>query len=516
MPPRRPGFAGPLTATLLALAWFAFWLWGQRFYDDDWFRWLNPGRQLGWGEVLGQLLRPFPPDWGFLDRPAVMLSFKLSDSLFGPVAWPLFAAKAVVAAALTGLLFAATRELASRAGASSRGATVGAGLAAALFATAEPTFASLAWASDSDLVAQLCVAASLLLYLRLLERDEGRRWPLLLLLFTVALVGYKTKGTAKIIPLVLIGHLAWTARDRLRAFAPLLLGLMLVLVPWGRLLQEPLPFLVDFGGDEQREWFYWRSANVESFTSLTLGGGLRAWPFGARTGLVFGLLEILSPFGLAALALAIGVGIRRLLGGASRPAKLLLVWLTLGLLLFSGYPRIPDHLLSRYLAGFFVPLSCLLGACVAVGLSRAGVARWLAIGAVAALLLQCAAGFADTSTRKRSWGCQVAVADLARGELEAGLRGATVGLLDLPDTGWVETGNGNRYETIESGRPDAATRLRRLARSPGGARLLTARPLAPGGGWDLEREIRPAWSLHRRLVGPPLGPCERYVYRPGR
>lgn len=508
----RRRLTAPALAGLLALAWFGFWLWGQRFYDDDYTRWLNPGRQLGWGELTWQLLRPFPPDWGFLDRPGVMASFKLSDSLFGPVAWPLFAARAVLAAALVGLLFAAARELASRAGAEPRRATVGAALAALLFATSEPVFASLAWASDSDLVAQLAVALALLIWLAALERQE-RRWPLLLLLLAVAFLGHKTKGTAKIVPLVLIGHLAWTARDRVRALAPVLAVLLVVLVPWGRLFADPLPFLVDFGGDGSREWFYWRSANAESFTSLVVGGGLRAWPFGAREGLVSGLLEVLSPYGLTAIALALVVGLRRLLGGsAGGPTRLLLVWLALGLLLFSGYPHIPDHLLSRYLAGFLVPLSCLAGAAVGVGLGRSGATRGLAIAAGVALLLQAAAGFGDTSARKRSWACQVTVTDLARQQLEEGLRGATIGLLDLPDTGYVATGSGNRYETISSTDPNASARLLRLTRSMGPVRLVTTAPLSAGSGWDLERHVE-APAVHR-LTGPPLGRCERFVYRP--
>jgi len=514
---KRPLLAGSL-AGIAGFVWFTFWLHRQRFYDDDYGRWLNPSQDVSWGSALWNLLRPFPPDWGFLDRPALMLGFKIHDGLFGAYAAPMFWAKAALAGILVAVLFVAAHEIVRLGGATGRAAMLGGIASALLFVTAEPVFASLAWASDSEIAAQLCVVAGLAIYLVLLERhaDEDllsrEAIGLQLLLFAVAFVGFKTKGSAKILPMILVLHLLWCRRGALRPLAPLVVALIAVNVPWGHVLQSPLPPIVDFGGEASREGFYWHAANGQSFLSLFVGGGFDLWPFGESTELPHGLLQLLVPFGLIAVAvlpLLAAIGSPR---PAGSHAKLLAIWIGLHVVFMSSYPHIPEHLLGRYLLGVLAPLSVVVGAGLGLASCQPGWRRWASLVVGAALLLQIGVGIRNTSLRKRTWCAQVVVSDQFREDVENDYQDANIALVDLPDNGYATNESGNRYYEIDSSDPRAEFRINSLILESRSTYIASPRPPKEGSPWRQVGHWAIEDDLYWRIVGTPLGACERYLY----
>jgi len=114
-PCARRGWLAPALALFGAsLAYFLFWLHGQPFFDDDYLRWLVPSRQVRVGDILARIVTPVPGGWGFLDRPVILLFFKLFDTGFGPVPAWFYLGKSVIAAGTMALLFLLGRHFAAR------------------------------------------------------------------------------------------------------------------------------------------------------------------------------------------------------------------------------------------------------------------------------------------------------------------------------------------------------------------------------------------------------------------
>lgn len=470
-----------ITTGLLATAWLALWLVDQAFYDDDYSRWLNPSRELSWPAVLGALLRPFPPDWGFLDRPGVMAAFKLGDAALGERVALWFLAKS----ALGGALVAGVAALVSHVARSPAAGLV----AALLLATSDALFGSLLWMSDSEVVAQLCVVGAIAAWLAFVA-DGRRRWLVVLLL--VALVGYRFKASAKIVAPLILVHGLLLHRRRLRSALPVLGLLVAAAIPWGALARTPLPPMVDFGGE--REWFAWRAFNPTSLKAMALGPGPRLWPFVAPEAMPHGLAYALTPFAAAAL-LSVAAFWRR-------PAILLGLWLAGNLVLLAAYPQIPDHLLGRYLVATWIPLAGLIG----LGFARAP--RPLAILCALLVCSQVATNVRDASIRKRSVACFYAVTDTARAWVEE-QPDAVVLFVDQPVLAFAAGAQHDRREVRSGGpwvRGEVPDRNQRTL-------LALTTGLAPGRGWVELARFGPPRGPLRSLLDPPLGRCEQAVWR---
>lgn len=493
-----------LAVAAFALLWALFWLHSQRMYDDDYGRWLNPAQDLRWGQVIGSLLRPFPPDWGFLDRPAVMLGFKLGQGLVDATSGLWFVGKAAIFSGLVVLLAMLARRLLGSVGVRGRAATIGTSVCVALFVTAEPVFASLLWLSDMEVGAQLAVVAALLLYLRALG-TEPRRMELVLLVL-VAFVGFKFKATAKLIPLLLIAHLLLFERGRWRAFLPAIGLLVAACVPWGALAETPLPPMVDYGGE--REWFYWRPANMQAVGGLLWGGGLHLNPFGEPTALPTGLAETWAPVGLVLSLWGAWIAGKHALAG-DRPSRLILVWLALLLVTLSIAPDIPGHLLGRYLFAVHLPLALLAG--LAVGRAWGELPRWLVGLALAAVLFQVVANTRHTQNRKRSQGCQMMIADRTAERIHAEFSGRTAFFVGLPEPEFDRSRKRNTFVALD---PRDNAGLARAHSMRGQALLVTDRPLTPTAPWTERHRLSADDWPHWRFVGPPLGSCARWIYEP--
>ncbi len=459
----------PLYAAGLATLWFGFWLFGQAFWDDDYGLWLNPAAATTYGDLIANLLRPFPADWGFSDRPATMLAFRVGHDLFGASAAVFFAIKALLAGAVVGLIVVAARALSPDR--DPRWALV----PAALFATAEPVFASMIWLNDVEIIAQGLVLAVLLLW----TRDRSRRGTLLAV--ALALLAFKVKPSAKLLPLLLAVDVVASRTVKERGWIVALL--VAVNVPWLALGAPDLFVPAEPGA------LTWHAPSAALYSKLLVGDGF--WSFG-KEGLPLGLIGFLSPFLLVLL-----VGLRRLGGGLGR---LIGLWLALEVVLLGCYPDIPPHLIQRYLVATLLPL------CLVVGLALEGRWRWIALGLV---VLQIAVGVHGSSLRKRSQGCQIAVNDLTRARLEAEFEDVDVVLLDLPDNGGLGT-PGNRYHSVASRSAGDNAKVEQLVRR--GRTLLVSEGPLRSPRWRHVWTERPGPRAYWELFGRPLGRCERSVY----
>ena len=501
VPPSRRVVAA---AGVFAFAWALFWLFDQRMYDDDYGRWYVPAKELSYGAVLADFARPFPPDWGFLHRPALMLWFKAFGDLFGSAAGWYFAAKAAVFGGLVALLALGAGWLTGALSGSVRGANAAAGTAGLLFATSEPVFASLLWLSDMEVAAQCAVLAASALYLRPVVTERGGGWGAVALLVAVAFVGFKFKATAKLLP-VLIGLHALTldgaARRRGLAIGA---GLLALCIPW---TSPTLPPFVDFSGGGKTEWFYWQPANAGSWSWLLLGN--------PEPGPPTGLLETWAPAGLLLSAAGLVIVARAALPGRSGPAamgaRFAVLLLVLHVASLGTAPDIPPVLLGRYLLGVHLPLALLAGAAVGLAVARP---RPKAAVVVAALLAgaQVVAGTLDTSVRKRTQGCQITVADRTSELVAETFRGANVVLLDLPDLAYGEPEPSNTMHSLTARARDVHVRLRTLG---GGGRplvVVSANPIPQGTGLRPHATVGTGAPGYWRLFGPPIGRCERTLY----
>ena len=495
----------------MALLWALFWLHDQRMYDDDYGRWLNPAQDSSYPALIAALLRPFPPDWGFLDRPGVMLSFKLGRDVFGSEAGRWFGVKAAAFASLLGVFVLLAQAVIREAGLSGRAASVGAAAAGVLVLTSEPAFASLLWLSDLEVVAQLAVVAGLLLFLRALSADGSKRLASLVLLVLVAFVGFKFKATAKLLPLLLAVHVVLFARGRrTHLVAPIAL-LVAVCVPWGALGDTPVPPMLDYGGSSP--WFHWRPANLSALGGLLWGGGPALWPAGDPTGLPTGLVETWFPFGLTLTSAGLLLLVRAARTGPADAGRLVLIWLSFLLVTLSIAPDIPGPLLGRYLFAVQLPLALLAGLTVAWAWERAGgrKGRAVLLLALTLVLLQVAVSARHTQTRKRSQACQMSIADKTAAYVHSSLRGSTVFFLDYPEPTFDKALAANEVVSVSRGDPSLEQRLR----APGSrAALVTDSALPAGAPWALVKHLRAEDARYWTWVGPPLGRCERFLYTP--
>ena len=495
----------------MAFAWALIWLYDQRMYDDDYGRWLNPAREVGYLQLLWELMRPFPPDWGFLDRPGVMLSFKLGGQLFGASVLPWFLAKAAAFAVLVGCFARVAQLAASSVGFKPRTAVYSALGASALLLTSDAAFASLVWLSDLEVVAQLAVVAGVLVYLRGAPGagDDPRALRTGVILFVLVFIGFKFKATAKLFPLLLGAQLLVFDRRTLRRFGPIALLLAAACVPWLALGSSPLPPMVDFG--RQFESFHWQPASAGAALTLLWGAGPELLPIGTPDGLPTGILQTWFPFGLI-LSCAGGwlAGVAAF-GQGAKPAGLVLIWLLLGLATLCISPDLPAPMLGRYLLGVQLPLALLAGLGLAWAFEAASAGRrWLPAAALLLCVLQLLVGFSHTRARKLSQGCQFSISDKTAEFVYQSMRSSTVVFLGFPVPAFDDRRKAAEAVSADPRDPSLEARLRSLGYR--GA-IVTDGPLT-SAAWIERMHFRAEDSLYWRLIGPPVGRCERYVYRP--
>lgn len=380
----------PLTIPLLALGGFlfaAFIVQGLPYWDVDYtvnFTVVEGRSLVG---LIADWISPFHAPWlpqlqqgdawGFLDRAAQFVVYRISYQLAGYDAWPYLLFKSLCYAGLGVLVYLWGTRLASedRAGRS-------AALAAAAFFLITPgPVAALVWLSDFAPAAELAFLALTFLLWREIERTPAewdafwpldtpakRRWVLVWIGLSLATyLAYKTKADLKLIPILVGAYVLIVRRRQWRLFAVPLTVMVLLAIPWGTdLFAKPPPFAP--GAAQPAVAFFWRPASLATLRDFLWSAGPYDFGTSLRSG-SFTLAGLFGPFLLLAL---FGYALWRTLSHVHPPGLMFdtprrrarlfaAVWLATAIIACSALPVINDFFRIRYGIITLVPACILLG-----------------------------------------------------------------------------------------------------------------------------------------------------------
>ena len=532
---------------VLAFAWFAFWLHGQRFFDDDYTRWLPAATSRPIGELARAVASPFPSDWGFLDRPVITLFFGVMHELFGREPTGYFLVKSAMGASVAvGVYVLSYVLLRPSLGAGCRGVAWRAGLAPALWVASPQVFLSMLWLCDLAVLAELCLLGAVSLHLFASEHDpwrgpqpRGQPAPQLArrrlavwlaaqaAVLVVAYIGFKTKSSVKVLPVILLAHAAWVHGKGAWRYAPVAALLAAAAVPWASLAHTPLPEFAGGSGaarasGEPTPGYFWRAPDLthawRMLFELPSPGpdGGRVTPYSVLGAwFPWGWASVLTLAVGAVVAVArrrkehIGRGADASATGVPRignPCLAVGIWLGLALATLLIYPEVPAGLRGRYLVGALAPMSVLL---TWAWVSSSRGAAWMAGVLLVVHLFTCCS---QTLDAKRSIGLTINLNDELRRRAEASDRDATfVYLLGQTDHGHWPSDRGNRYVTVPDG--PAFEARKDLSETKGRVYLIVDRtgPLHPRAQWMFT--VTAPQDAYHRIIGHPQGPPQlRAVY----
>lgn len=503
-----------------ALAWFSFWLFRQPFFDDDYSRWLLPSFDVTFRRLLLGIFTPVSADWGFLDRPVVALFFKTMHALRGIDPAPYFGFKACVGALLAALIglfcFRAARSYGHPRGASVTAAV----LSSALFVTSEPVFMGMLWLCDMDVLAQCLLLASVLLYFACVHQARSRRRILFallgLLLVAVSLCAFRTKASARVLPLLLLVHAGLIERDQWRWLLPLLLLLCVPLIPWAVLQEAPLPEFLP-GSGKQAPGFFWSRPNAVSFSALAIGDMTECLPFREHSDLPHGVLQVLFPSGVGVLLLLAVHGIRnRRARTAAAPVSyrryraIAALWLLLAIPILAIYPRVDEMLLSRYLVGILVPLVLVVGLLLAHAL--AGLPPRLRAIVLLLVLAQILSNVFYTRLRKTREGAAFIVVDNLRQTVERSCTNACVTHMFASVYPYWPSTNRNTHISIQGSVDTALEKLAGLATETTNLYVITSTRIREPA-LQLVAQFDPPSDWYGRVTGMAGGGRTKYLFR---
>ncbi len=447
-PDPRTFWAGLLLLGLAAFVYMGLLTQGAHLFDND-YDWIAAARP-GWLEIFGQIFRPVPEDWGFQHRPVQVLCFKALYALFGYAPLPYYAFKGLL---FTGLV-CGIAIFCVRTGFATRVAFTAAGI----FALSSPVFSSVLWVSDFELLAQLFILGAFGLFLaaerrNLYEADRFRFWLYQGGIFLLTLLGHRAKGSAKLIPAILLAYLLIYRRDALKRYLPLLALIALTIVPLFKLLDDPVPPFAPFSEDRSQGWM-WKPANLTTLVILTVGNA-RLLPQTAGVDVTHSLFGVLYPVLFCVSLAAAGLLLYKrrarapLTPGVRAATHLAAVWLIGIIASFSAFPRLPVEFMSRYLTGALVPAGIL----IALLLSRAAdtfPSAWNRRVTALLTLLVLAHGIAgfDQVRVTRDYLGQIMIAyGRARAAISKTIRNANVLILNFTYSYNRSLDDGNRYIT---------------------------------------------------------------------
>lgn len=258
---------------------------GLPLWDDDYTSWLRPAMEKSFAAIMAEIVSPVSTQahtWGFNERPCQLLYYKLCYSVSGYNSWFYWLLKSLA----LGTLLWAFHRWASRLVPPTRwGRSVAAGVTVLLL-LAPCTTAAFLWHADFEPVSAtwflLCAGA----VWRMIEADERGAKPWILIIVATYL-GYKSKATLKLLPVIAGAYSL--LRGRPRMLIPLSL-MALLAVPWSRQVLSTPPFLRKEGNDlpgwmwtfpslQRLEAFFWNTdigtlGDWLNFPTLSLAGVL--------------------------------------------------------------------------------------------------------------------------------------------------------------------------------------------------------------------------------------------------
>ncbi|MEM6366502.1 MAG: hypothetical protein AAF745_18895, partial [Planctomycetota bacterium] len=194
---------------------------------------------------------------------------------------------------------------------------------------------------------------------------------ILVVIFILTLVCDRTKANAKLIPAIIVVHIAITNASRLKIYIPLVALMGLALVPVPELIRNPIPpFLSD--PNQELPAHAWQEASSSKFMMLFAGDfrplSLRYSGYHPISVLaIIGFPLVYS--GIAGLLIGVSKALRAIRSAAapmtatrqwldSRQGKIvsfLAIWSVINVLALASYPKLPTHFQSRYAISVLIP-----------------------------------------------------------------------------------------------------------------------------------------------------------------
>ena len=223
----NPEAAYPFILAGAAVAFF--FTQGLPLWNDDYTQWIAQA-QGSLVTLIARILLPItwaPESWGDSDRPVEVLVYKILHGVFGHWGTGYFFIKSLGFGALCWTMRRWMRKLGVSHAIS--------WLALGIFALSANGVASLIWLSDFGVCAQLILALVLLEAasdLHLLTPSSARFKRAFALFFGLVYFGSKIRGDLRLAPLILLTHLYFYDRKRLKIIWPWLTGTFLATLPW--------------------------------------------------------------------------------------------------------------------------------------------------------------------------------------------------------------------------------------------------------------------------------------------
>lgn len=415
----------PCIPILLAggFLWAAFIAQGLPYWDGD-FTIYFPGmlhkslRRLVWEWIAP--ISTSPENWGFLDRAAQFLSYKISYQIAGYDPWPYSLLRNLCYAGMGVMIYAWVKRLAGL----SKGRWPA--VAAAVFFLITPgAIAAHVWIADFAPVAEFVFLVLTWFLWREIEATpvewkailpflpEKRQWVMRWAALTAGTyLGYKTKADVKLVPVVFALYILLLRRRQWKLFAIPLASMGLLAVPWNfsRSLARLPPFLPGSSGSSTG-WM-WQPASVDRLFDFLWSSE----PYSFWGGLHAGTLSLagtLGPFLLTALAVFViwntnvfeKVPWTAHATPEDRARIFVLLWLAVILAGASALPPINYFFRIRYAILPLVPVSILLGWLLYLFYESWGrMPRWAVTAFGTLLILQSAVNVSRSVSFRRSMG----------------------------------------------------------------------------------------------------------------
>jgi len=427
----------------------------QPLFDDDFRRWLYPSLDMSYHDILKKIYIPFPENWGFLDRPVILLFFKSAYGVFGKSSEGYFLMKILFASGLVTLLVCFGIAFVDRSESGNKKIFLIAFLACFFLLSSSPIFMSMLWLCDMEILAQLFLVMCLLLYMHLrssklaLQPLHYKSIMFQVAIFLIALLGYKTKSSVKILPIVMLLHLLWDQRRSVKYYIPLITSLILITIPLGHLAKSPIPKFLSLGGAYSGDFLWkWQPINSYSLTRMLLGNTESLWLLETIKSEPYGLIQVLFPFGLfGVLCGTVFIIIKCFHKGDNSFNKLIIVWLFCCLLLFPIYPIVPDWLTSRYLVPTFLPMALIL---LSTAYHLFSKIKYRKLGIIFTLFvaLHVLAGSYQIYFQKTTSGYSLIIKDRFYEYIENNIRDSRIVLIGMPQYNYFKSNNNNLYHAV--------------------------------------------------------------------
>jgi hypothetical protein len=424
---------------------------GLRLFDND-YDWINQAQDAGWLQLLGDIFRPIPERWGFQDRPTQTLVFRL---IYGAVGYSAFTFYTFKAALFGGGCFGITR-LSITLGLSRRASV----LAGAIFALSSSGQASALWVSDFELLTEILILAGLGIFWRTLHSVPKSRIEEFLnqaLFVLISVAAHRTKGSAKLIPVIVFLYLLLYRRDQIRRFLPALVLIALTIIPVFSVFDNPIPPFAPFAEDHSQGWM-WKPANLQTLGTLMVGN---FHPFFGTSGpnIAFSMLSVLAPAVLWSTGLAfIYLMLRDRKSFSLTGWRFLCIWAAISIVSYAAFPRLPEGFMARYIVVGLVPVSMLIGLILDQA-SRRFSAKVALPALVCILTIHAATNLSSTRYLRDTLGQVIVAYDQAREHISTQIADSDVLLIGFDYSYHRRVSDSNRYhkESLRLDKPGSGS-----------------------------------------------------------